>query len=180
MSIKSRYNIAFKGLSQGKHDFDFTIDKKFFEAFESDLIEDGTVDVRVTLDKQSALMVLWFKISGTLSVTCDRCLEPYSQKVKSENRIFVKFGDEDFSEGDDVIWLSVNDYQVNVAQLIYEFIVLSLPLHRVHPDDEDGNSTCNPDMLERLSAMQAIISDEDDEDEEDSDSTWDELRKLLE
>ena len=40
--------------------------------------------------------------------------------------------------------------QVSVEKLIYEFIVLSIPIRRVHPDDEEGNSLCDPDMLKKI------------------------------
>jgi len=175
MSKFSRYNIAFKGLSQGKHEFLFELDKGFFEAFENSIVEDGKVQVKLVLEKQSALIVLWFNINGTVNIQCDRCLELFAQPICNEDRIYVKFGEENFDEGDDVIWVSVNDYQLNVAQLMYEFICLALPIRHVHPDDQNGNSTCDPEMIERLSELNVG----DHEDEDGSDSRWDDLKKLL-
>jgi len=173
MNKMSCYNIAFKGLSSGKHEFLYEVDKSFFDAFENSIIEDGNVSVKIELEKQSALLVLWFYVSGSVNIQCDRCLELFSQPINSKNRIIVKFGEENMDEGDEVIWVSVNDYQLNVAQLIYEFVSLALPIRHVHPDDENGNSTCNPEMIERLN--KAMETDQGPKD----DSRWDSLKNLL-
>lgn len=172
MSILSFYNIAFKGLSQGKHIFDYKIDDQFFTEFGGGVVDEGNVNVRVTLEKQSSLMILWFDVEGTVHVQCDRCLEMYDQPIKGLERIFVKFGEKEYTEGDDVIWVSVNDYQLNVAQLIYEFISLAIPIKRVHPDDENGRTTCNPAMIEKLDKY--IVREG-----ETPNSAWNDLKKLL-
>ncbi|MGD9558602.1 MAG: DUF177 domain-containing protein [Mangrovibacterium sp.] len=168
------YNIAFKGLGPGQHEFDFQIDKKFFEYFDGGIADDGIVAVKVKLEKESNLMVLWFIIDGTVRVQCDRCLEMYDQPVNSENKVIVKFGDETFDEGDDVIWISPADHQINVAKLIYDFIILSIPIRQVHPDDENGNSTCDPEMLERLEKLSPP-----DQPGSQPDNRWDDLKKFF-
>lgn len=172
MSILSFYNIAFKGLSQGKHIFDYEVDGRFFAEFEGGLVEAGNVAVKLTLEKQSSLMIFTFDVKGTVRVQCDRCLEMYDQPIKSKERIFVKFGEKEFSDGDDVIWVSVNDYQLNVAQLIYEYIGLAIPIKRVHPDDEEGNSTCDPEMIEKLDKY--VVRED-----EVKNPVWNDLKKLL-
>ncbi len=172
MSILSFYNIAFKGLSQGKHIFDYEVDGKFFSEFDGGVVDEGNVKVRLTLEKQSSLMIFNFDLNGTVWVQCDRCLEMYNQPVRSKERIFVKFGEKEFSDGDDVIWVSTNDYQLNVAQLIYEYICLALPIKKVHPDDELGNSTCDPEMIEKLSKY--VVKEDGDKN-----SVWNDLKKLL-
>ena len=172
MSSQSFYSIAFKGLSQGKHVFEYEVDDKFFAEFNGGVVDEGKVNVRVTLEKQSSLMILWFDVEGTVHVQCDRCLEMYDQPIKGLERIFVKFGEKEYTEGDDVIWVSVNDYQLNLAQLIYEFICLAVPIKRVHPDDKDGNSTCDPEMIEKL---EKYVVKED----ELKNPVWNDLKKLL-
>lgn len=172
MSIRSKYNIAFKGLSIGKHVFDYEIDRKFFAEFDGGVVEDGNVNVCVTLEKQSSLMVFWFDLKGTVYVQCDRCLEMYDQPVESRERIFVRLGEKEFTDGDDLIWVSANDYQLNVSQLIYEFICLAIPIKKVHPDDENGNSTCDPEMIEKLNNY--IVRDD-----KESNPVWNDLMKFL-
>jgi uncharacterized protein len=172
MSILSNYNIAFKGLSIGKHIFEFKIDGKFLREFEGGVVDEGMVNVCLTLEKQSSLMVFWFDLKGTVRVQCDRCLEMYDQPVESKERIFVRLGEKEYADGDDLIWVSTNDYQLNVAQLIYEFICLAIPIKKIHPNDENGNTTCDPEMIEKLNKY---IVREDDK----SNPVWNELKKLL-
>lgn len=172
MSSQSFYNIAYRGLSQGKHVFEYDIDDKFFSEFEGGVVEEGDVNVCLTLEKQSALMILNFDVKGQVKVQCDRCLEMYDQPIEGSDKVFVKFGDKEFEDGDDVIWVGANEHQLNVAQLIYEFICLAIPIKRIHPDDENGNSTCDPEMIEKLDKY--IIKDEDA-----NNPVWNDLRKLL-
>ncbi len=172
MSIQTYYNIAFKGLSIGKHIFDYEIDGKFFREFDGGVIDEGKVNVRLTLEKQSSLMVFWFDLKGTVRVQCDRCLEMYDQPIESKERIFVRLGEKEFTDGDDLIWVSTNDYQLNVSQLIYEFICLAIPIKKVHPDDENGNTTCDPEMIEKLNKY--IIREG-----ELNNPAWNDLKKLL-
>ena len=172
MGSQSFYSIAFKGLAPGKHIFEYEIDGKFLSEYGSGFVDEGKVTVRIILEKQSSLMILSFEVDGTLNVQCDRCLEMYDQPIKGSERIFVKFGEKDFVEGDDVIWVSTNDYQLNVSQLIYEFICLAIPIKRVHPDDENANTTCDPVMIEKLGKY---VVREDQENK----SIWNDLKKLL-
>jgi uncharacterized protein len=171
MSILSFYNIAFKGLSQGKHIFDYEVEDNFFSEFKGGIVDEGKVNVRITLEKQSSLMILRFDVDGSVHVQCDRCLEMYNQQITSQERIFVKFGEKEYNAGDEVIWVSVNDYQLNVSQLIYEFICLAVPIKKVHPDDKNGNSTCDPEMIEKLDKY--IVR------EEENNTIWNDLKKLL-
>jgi len=171
----SAYNIAFKGLALGTHEFDFQIDKKFFDHFDGGIADDGDIQAKIVLEKQSALMVLWFHVSGTVKIQCDRCLELYDQPVESENKVFIKYGEDDFEDGDDVIWVNVNDHQVNVAQMIYDFIILAIPIRQVHPKGKDGKSLCNPEMLQKLKNL----THTQEKPEEETDSRWDDLKKLL-
>ncbi|WP_372774686.1 DUF177 domain-containing protein [Mangrovibacterium sp.] len=172
----STYNIAFKGLALGTHEFDFEINKRFFDYFDGGIAEDGNIDAKVVLEKQSALMVLWFHVSGTVKIQCDRCLDLYDQPISSENRVFIKYGESSFEDGDDVIWVTTNDHQVNVAQMIYDFIILAIPIRQIHPKDKNGKSLCNPEMLKKLKNL----THTQEKPEEKTDSRWDDLKKLLE
>ncbi|MGE4586399.1 MAG: DUF177 domain-containing protein [Mangrovibacterium sp.] len=174
MAKLSAYNIAFKGLALGRHTYDYHVDKRFFDYFDGGLANDGEVDVKVKLEKESSLMILWFSVNGTVDVQCDRCLDRYMQTVKSENRVFVKFGEEKRQEEDDIIWLGATDSLLNVAKLIYDFIILSLPARQVHPDDAEGRSTCNPDMLRRLEALSV-----QERPGKHADKRWDKLKDIL-
>jgi uncharacterized metal-binding protein YceD (DUF177 family) len=65
---------------------------------------------------------------------------------------------------------------VNVQQYIYELIVLSIPLKRVHPGVEDG--TLDSEVLDKLEEL-SINNNENKNDEDEIDPRWDKLKNLL-
>ena len=150
MEVAQRYSIAYKGLKNGRHDFRFEVDESLFEAFGSTEIKDGRCEVSVGMDRSEAQLILDVQITGYVVVECDRCLEDCRVPIDFEGRLVVKFSDEVHEYDGEVMWMLPGEDQVELAQYIYESIVLSLPYQRVHPEGE-----CNPEMLERF----RIISD---------------------
>ena len=169
-----KYNIEFKGLSEGLHDFRFGIDDSFFAHFEESLVEKGDIAVKVTLEKRSAFIKIHLKLKGWLELNCDRCLEEYRQKIKNETEMFVKFGEKEFDEGENIIWILPEEHQVNVAQIIYEYISLSVPLRHVHPKNKMGTRECDPEMIEKLKEYMHT----DDEQQSPIDPRWEALKNL--
>ncbi|WP_421921100.1 YceD family protein [Marinifilum sp.] len=172
MEYLSKYTIPFKGLKDGLHEFEFKVDRKFFAYFQEDDVYQAEADVKVSFNKKTLVTTLEFKLKGSLKVACDRCLEDLEIKVEGENSLHLKFGEEHEELADDVIVLAESENEINVAQYIYELFELSLPLSFVHPDDEDGNSTCNEIMIQKLNDLSV-------NEEEKIDPRWNELRKLI-
>ena len=144
------YTIAFKGLKNGSHDFVFPLDSTLFEAYEQSEIKEGSGEVRVALQRSEQQLVLDVAIDARVVVACDRCLEDLTLPVAYEGRLLVKFADEEREYDGEVLWLFPRETEVDLAQYIYESIVLSLPYRRVHPEGE-----CDPSMLERFRIVSA-------------------------
>lgn len=157
------YIINYKSLSSGTYEVDYHIDREFFEMFPDGEIQDGDVDVNVRFKVSLAAIVFKFTFNGTLSVSCDRCLEVFDMPIKAQYDMVAKIGEKSSapSEADDYIELSMNEEEIDLKQHIYEYAVLSLPPRRVHPNDKNGDPTCNPEMLKHFS----IVDDGDDDDE---------------
>jgi uncharacterized protein len=173
-----KYEIAFKGLKEGKHQYEFDIDDKFFDEFENSEVKKGSVKAEVILNKQSTLMSLQMTVKGDVELLCDRCLENYIQEVENKSDMYIKFGSEAEEMSDEVIVITSDQNQLNVAQYLYELVILGLPIKHVHPDDEDGNTTCDPEMIEKLNEY--LVDDiKSEEEEEPVDERWSELKKLL-
>jgi len=164
--------IQLSGLKEGHHTIDFEIDKEFFEHFEESEVKEGCLIANIEMDKRSTHLDLKIGISGSVRVSCDRCLEMFSQPVTSENRLLIKFGKSLEDIDPDILSVPVDEHELDLQQQIYEFIMLALPIKRVHPADKKGKSICNPVMLKKLEEL--II-----EEEKDNDPRWDELRKLI-
>jgi uncharacterized metal-binding protein YceD (DUF177 family) len=169
-----KYNIEFKGLNEGLHDFEFEVNDKFFAHYEESLVENGKVTVKVVFEKRSSFIKLHINISGWLELTCDRCLELYEQPIQHDAEMFVKFGEQEFDDGESVIWVNPDEHHINLAQIIYEFVTLSIPLRHVHPKRVDGKRDCNKEMIKKLKNYMHPESEE----ETKTDPRWDALRKL--
>lgn len=183
----SLYNIPLRGLSEGKHEFKYDLDNKYFA-----LIDDGTADIKrgslvatVSLKKTSVTFELNFSIIGAVQVPCDRCLDNISMDVDTKSKLIVKFGEEYSEESDEIVIIPEEDGEINIAWFLYEFIVLSLPAKKVHPP-----GTCNKAMSSKLNKHKVKSSDDDsDEDIDDgmledddsasfSDPRWDALKDI--
>ncbi|PKD21938.1 DNA-binding protein [Salegentibacter salinarum] len=170
------YTIPFVGLKLGKHQFEYEIDNEFFEHFEYDDLNSANVKVDLLLEKKTTMMELTFKASGAINVNCDITNEPYDQPIDGSLFLVIKFGDEFNDENEDLLILPHGEFEVNVQQYIYELIVLSIPLKRVHPGVEDG--TLESDVLDKLEEL-SINNNENKNDEDEIDPRWDKLKNLL-
>ena len=162
--------ISFSGLKEGKHTFSLKAKDAFFDCFDYSEIKHGSVDVEISLHKHSTFLELEILTIGEIEVMCDRCTDNFSQKVRGERSVVVKFGEEFLDDGDDLIVLPPSENDLDLSGLIYESIVLSVPSRRVHPEEE-----CNTDTLE---ALEDIRVDEITEEESTTDPRWDALKKL--
>ncbi|MBI9056695.1 MAG: DUF177 domain-containing protein [Labilibaculum sp.] len=172
MDYLAKYTIPFKGLKDGKHEFHYTIDQKFFEHFQEEDAYQTDVSVKVTLEKKTLVMTLTIELDGVLKIACDRCLDQMDVEISGESSVYVKFGDESEELAEDVIVISEAVNELETAHYIYELFSLSLPLSFAHPEDEDGNSTCNEEMIQKLNNHSA-------DNEENIDPRWNDLRKLI-
>ncbi len=173
MGPLKEYNISFTGLKPGEHHFKYLINKEFFEAFNYDDFLDSNVNIILVFIKKSTLFELHFKAKGNVKVVCDISNEPYDQPIQGDLDTVIKFGDEFNNDNEDLIIIPFSEHQINVAQFIFEMIVLSVPSKRIHPGIEDG--TLQSDILEKLKDLQPGKSKENDK----IDPRWEDLKKLI-
>lgn len=166
MNILKTYDIAWKGLSNGAHHFDFEVDDRFFAAFDDSEIKGGSLTVSVELTKATTMLSLSIEIEGEVTAICDRCLGNIELPVDYDGELKVKFSDEINEYDGEIMWISQSDGELHLAQYIYESIVLSLPYQRIHGDDEDGNPLCDKDMLARFKIVSPDEFDAIEETEE--------------
>ncbi len=177
MDVLKQYRIPFTGLKSGIHHFNFEVNEDFFKQFEGATIGKSDIHVDVKFEKGDNLFVLDFSIGGLVEVECDRCAELFNQELLDEHRVYVKFDDAAKQSGtteDDIIYISRNDIYVDVSQLIYEFINLSLPYQKVCPDKADGTAGCNENVLKILEGK----TKESDNQDKEPDPRWAALKKL--
>jgi uncharacterized protein len=177
------YGIAFKGLRDGEHVFKFKLDNSFFELFEAAQVEAGDLTATVRLSKSSRMLEFEFSISGVVETICDRCLSEVDTPIEFNGTLYVKFGEFYDEPTEEIVILPHESHTFNVAQFMYEFIVVSIPIRHVHPDNENGTPGCDINMLKRLDDYMVDEAPVDDPDEETNyesiDPRWDELKKLI-
>jgi len=171
---QKEYNIPFSGLKQGKHDFEFKIDNTFFESFEYDEFNAAAIELDVDLNKTSTMLELEFNARGIVNVDCDITNEPFDQEIDAKMELVVKFGNEFNDDDDEILIIPHGSHEINIAQYVYEMLVLAVPQKRVHPGIEDG--TLESEALDRLADLQPK---ETKENKDEIDPRWDKLKNLL-
>ncbi len=142
--ILSKYDINIQGLEEKVHTFEFEGDDKFFGAFEQSFIKKGHFKAIVKLNKNSALIQLDFDITANVELTCDRSLELFEEPISVKERYIYKFGDRHEEITDEIEMIPHGAATINIAQHIYDFICVSLPMKKLHPRfreediDEEG------------------------------------------
>ena len=173
MKPLKEYIIQFVGLKEGNHSFDYVIENTFFDFFEYDEFNNANVKVAVELTKKATLLEFHFTVSGTVNVYCDLTNEPFDQPIQTDFDLVVKFGDEYNDENEEILIVPHGEYEINIAQYIYELIVLAVPTKRIHPGVEDG--TLKSEILEKLEEL----SPKETKNNEDIDPRWNTLKKLI-
>ncbi|PLW93090.1 MAG: hypothetical protein C0592_07440 [Marinilabiliales bacterium] len=156
MKASREYRIAFRGLSDGSHDFHWEVGKSFFESDPDSGIRDASISVDMTLTKSNRLFELNFVIKGRLTVGCDRCLDDLELGLDINHPLIVRESERGEESNDDILFITSSDYELDMAQIVYELILLSMPMRKVHDDGQ-----CNEEMMERF---KDIIVDEAEED----------------
>ena len=88
------FDIQFVGLKLGSHQYEYKIEKTFFELFEFEEYNSVDVKIKLQLEKKTTLLELQFLAEGFVNVNCDVTNEPYNQAIQSEFSLVVKFGHE--------------------------------------------------------------------------------------
>ncbi|MDR0205743.1 MAG: DUF177 domain-containing protein [Bacteroidales bacterium] len=174
---RDEYIIRLSGVEIGNHKYSMICDKAFFELTRLDEIEEGTIQVRIEMEKSAKMMSLQLHFEGDVTVVCDRCLDFLTFPLDFIDFLVVNFVshiDESF-ENDDNIWqIHEKAHELDLTHFLYEAIELALPTQLIHSDDENGNPTCNPQMLRKLAELTSNKTEQTTE----IDPRWNALEQL--
>ncbi len=165
------YQIPFIGLKNEVHHFNYEIDERFFANFEESLVKRAKVFIDISFDKKDRLFILNFDVSGSIETDCDRCGETFNLPIHGNYSLYVKIGEmpTDNSIDEDVIWIAEGASVLDVAESIYDFIHLSIPMKKTHLNKTDGTLGCNQEILKKLGLH---------DDQQEADPRWDILKSL--
>jgi uncharacterized protein len=171
-----QFSIPFTGLKIGKHQFDFEVDNSFFEAFEYSLVKKGNLKAEVELDKQETMLLLQIHIKGTIVLDCDKCLAEFEAPINVQERQIVKFAEDELESDDlEIITLSKKESELDVSDLIYQFITVSVPYIKVCEENGEGQK-CDQEMIARLESL--AVGSQEEEQQQSDDPRWAALKKL--
>lgn len=170
MSQRREYEIAFVGLKPGMHVFEYRVEDKFFVPYGEQDFTNCIANIKLSLDKKNGFMQLKFDVDGTVDVICDKCGNTLPMQLWDEFNIIVKIVDEpevmnEQEEDPDVYYISRGESHLHMADWIYEFINLSIPLQKMCKEEEMGGAKCNIEVLEKLRKME-------EQAQKDSNTVW--------
>lgn len=150
----TQYKVQLASLADGHHEQDFHIDTEFFKNMENTEVHFADVNVHLDLVKKGDVYDCTFHCKGMMQIPCDRCLDPLDHEVDTTYHIMVKYGDEYNDESDDLLVIPYSNSYLNVAYMLYDTLLLTIPLRHVHPQGK-----CNRAMAAALNKHSAHIRD---------------------
>lgn len=172
--MKNELVIKYSGLPNGKHDWKISLEKSFFKQFEESGIEDGQLTLDIQMAKENNIMNLEIIGRGKVNVSCDRCLDNFDLDVDFIENLVVKvdLAEENSGQEDEIMYVSPAEAELDLNKFVHDSILLGLPIQKVHPEDEKGNSLCNKEMLDKLAGTK-------NKDDNDIDPRWNGLLNLI-
>ena len=143
--VIAKYDILIHGLEDKNYTYEFEGNDDFFREFEQETVEGGTFAVSVLLEKNATFVKITMDIHSRLRLMCDRSLEVFEEEFSSKAMHIYKYGSvaEEMSEEMEVIPFGTP--KINIAHLLFEYILLQVPMKRLHPkfrtEDENAEGT---------------------------------------
>lgn len=168
---KDSHIIPLQTLKEGKYDDVLEIGKEFIEAQEMEEVYDAKLRATVHFVKQKELHTLSIQLNGTITVACDRCLDLFELPIEAQQDMVVKTGGEDdeLAGAENVIIIAPDETEIGLSPILYEMIMVSIPLKKVHPNEKD----CNAEVLSYLKHSSGK------QNQESTDPRWDSLKNMF-
>ncbi|HPI11629.1 MAG TPA: DUF177 domain-containing protein [Catalimonadaceae bacterium] len=133
------------------------------------------LSVRVNLLTSETMIKADVKIEGKVELICDRSLDSFSHEMNESVTHFYKFGEEEKELSDELEIISKERVYIDLDQLIYDTVALSLPSKKLHPrfqlDNED-------DETDGVIVYSSDLSGEETGPTETIDPIWEKLKDL--
>ena len=173
MLFLNQYVINFTGLKEGEHNFEFDLDNKFFEHFDYNDFNSCQIKAGVRVNKKSNLLELVFSSKGRININCFVSNEPFDYLQEHQIKLVVKFSSELINDNEEFVILPVGTSTLNVAQYLFEMIILSLPIKIIHPGVVDGS--LESETLNKLKELESKAQEKSSK----IDPRWDKLKDLI-
>ena len=111
----------------------YELEAAFFGLFENSLLERGKLTAKVRVNKPPTNIQLLFSIKGGVELVCDRSLEPFDYPIQLEKKVDFKLGHEHKELDENLYMIEQHAPTINIAQHLYDFVSLAIPMKKIHP-----------------------------------------------
>jgi len=159
MQHRREFDIAFVGLAPGEHYFQYIVRDEFFVPFGKQDFEKCNANVKLTLEKNTNFMQLKFDVDGSVESSCDRCGNTLTIQLWDEFKMIVKLVDNpeemnNSEEDPDIYYINKTESILSIANWVYEFVLLSIPMQKECAKNANGESNCNTEVLAMIQKME--------------------------
>jgi len=176
VKVRREFDVHIFNLSHGEHSYRFEMSDSFFELFENEMFSKGKLIADVSLQKSDSMIHMDFHIEGTVELTCDRSLDLFDHPVSFDSKMIFKYGEEEKELSEDVMVITKDCQTINLADLLFEFIGLEIPMKKLHPRFQDEDDS-DDEYVIVYSSQDDDEADEQEKDE-DVDPRWAALKGL--
>jgi uncharacterized protein len=170
----NNFSVNIIGLAKKQHEFSFKLDSRFFEQYGNQTVSSGDFDAKVILNKKETLIEAEFEIKGKADLICDRSLDPFQLPINIHRKVMFKYGDAAEEVSDEIVIITHEQDRLDVGQFMYEYIVLEVPIKKIHPRFQNENE----EEEETEVSEDGTLVYRTDKEEEKIDPRWEQLKKL--
>lgn len=157
MAGTKTYEIDLASLGDGTIEKRYEIDGSFFRNMDNEDILDSEVIVILEIEKRHGNYMLHFDCTGIMDLPCDRCLGALRHEVDATYDITIRYGELYDDSKDEVLVLPYSTTRIDVAPMIYDTLLLTIPMRCVHPEGE-----CDASMEASLRAHSSHLAEEEE------------------
>ncbi len=181
------YKLPLRDMTEGKHVFEYKLDKEFFKNMENEDVHDADLTATLNVNYHNDVYDLDFDVEGEVTLLCDRCLDALQWPISQKYHIVVKYGDGYCDDSDEELEIPRTDPDINVAYMLHDTVVLGIPIRHVHPAGKCNRQmsalfrrhASNPDPDSELEEnLMEEIDDIDRESPRQTDPRWNALKGL--
>lgn len=127
----SDFDIFLNLMNNVEKEFSYSINNNFFALFNYSEFYNSDIGVSCTLKKTDTFQ-LSLTCQGTVTIDCDITNEPFDFNISNKVSSDIQYGS-CFDDSQDTFIVPQNQNKLNIAQYIYETILLAIPMRRVNP-----------------------------------------------
>lgn len=178
-------------MPKGNNEFSYHLGKQFFENMENNDVREADLEVKLDVNHTTAYYDLNFKVTGTITLLCDRCLDDLEIPIDTGYHVIVKYGDSYDDSTDELLVIPESDNYLNVAYMLYDTAMLAIPIKHVHPlgkcnramsallkkhrsRGDDADTELEDQLIDEIDS----IDDNEPVEEQPTDPRWNALKKL--